>query len=437
MAASPLALSKPVKYRTSCDRCQNIKLRCSQDKPSCKRCINKGVRCVYSPLRRMGRPKKIDTVASMSSINESRPSPETMEPALDGSTASDRQRGCVDGSDAPLTAGFAGIGLGSCATTASQDHLRSWDPSLTGTLSIDHRDSSMGNGIDTSHHSQPNEFTSTVDHGRIPHHEVNSWASIPASNIGPFSSGPSNTTSGSAPLMALDETTGKAVLDSSIDCYTAILTRTSKLEQALNTAPHPPPIDLALEAERDFRALHRCLFSCAGHSHRGRSCLTSDRPVLLGLSILAERIVAMFEENFHFAASRSNFVSGMIRDPSGDPLPGTMARRLKRSFRSLLDQPCIFPIPSANLSIRVGDFLVETPVKARAVMAILRLRIQKIQAALREMGRVQQGSYPRDNLSSPLDWGDSAGVIGDASRLLIEDLSRRMESLQGGMALMA
>lgn len=385
----------------------------------------------------MGRPKKVDNVASMSSINESPPSPETMAPTLNSVPASDRQRGYGNGNNPPLTANFASIGLGSYAATASQDHLRSWDPSLTGTLSVDHHDSPMGNEIETSHQSQPNGFTSTVDHGGTPRHEVDSWTSVPASNIGPFRSGPSNTTPRSAPLVALDGPVGKVVSDSTTDCYTAILTRTSKLEQALNAAPRPPPIDLALEAERDFRALHCCLFSCTGHSHRGRSCLTSDRPVLLGLSMLAERVVAMFEENFRFAASRSNSVSGVIRDPSGDPLPGTVARRLERSFRSLLDQPCIFPIPSADLNIRVGDFLVENPVKARAVMAILRLRIRKIQAALREMGRVRQESYPRDTLSGPLYWGDSAGVIGDAARLLIQDLLRRMESLQGGMALMA
>ncbi|KAI0847028.1 hypothetical protein F5Y00DRAFT_242618 [Daldinia vernicosa] len=142
----------------------------------------------------------------------------------------------------------------------------------------------MDNEIDTSHHSQPNGLTSTVDHGRTPSHEMDSWASVPSSNIGPFSSEPLNTTPRSAPLVALNGLIGKAVSDSITDFYTAILTRTSKLEQALNAAPRPPPIDLALEAERDFRALHSCLFSCTGYSHRGRSCLTSNRSVLLSLS---------------------------------------------------------------------------------------------------------------------------------------------------------
>ncbi|OAA58782.1 C6 zinc finger domain protein [Cordyceps fumosorosea ARSEF 2679] len=46
------------KLRTSCDRCQLSKVRCSRGKPSCWRCSQSGVECVYSPLRKTGRPPK-------------------------------------------------------------------------------------------------------------------------------------------------------------------------------------------------------------------------------------------------------------------------------------------------------------------------------------------------------------------------------------------
>ncbi|KAI1463927.1 uncharacterized protein F4812DRAFT_227459 [Daldinia caldariorum] len=423
MAASPLPPHKPVKYRTSCDRCQNIKLRC----------VSKGVRCIYSPLRRMGRPKKVDLVTSTSSVDESPPSSETIAPAPSNGTATDCQRGSGDGNGLPQKTDFASIGLESYGASTSQSHLRSWDPSLAGGLCVDHHNSPISNDIETSHHSHSGGFTPTVDHSSTPRHEVDSWGNIPTSNTGPFSSGPPNATPRSAHLVVLDGPIGQALSDSATDCYTAILMRIAKLEQALNVAPCPPPIDLALEAERDFRALKQCLFSCTGHANRGRSCLASDRPVLLSLSILVERVIAMLEENFRFAASGSNPARGMIQDPCSTPLQGTMARRLERSFRSILDQPCIFPIPSANLHIRIGDFIVENAVKARCVVPILRLRIQKIQTTLREMERVRQGSDQRDSLCGPLDWGDSAAVLGDAARLLIQDLLRRMESLQGGM----
>lgn len=66
------------KYRLSCDRCQNSKVRCSQDKPTCKRCLQRGVVCVYSPLRRIGRPRKVsgdDAIANERSSDSMTPSP--------------------------------------------------------------------------------------------------------------------------------------------------------------------------------------------------------------------------------------------------------------------------------------------------------------------------------------------------------------------------
>ncbi len=49
---------KPVKLRTSCDLCQTLKVRCSQEKPSCFRCAKNRQVCIYSPLRRIGRPRE-------------------------------------------------------------------------------------------------------------------------------------------------------------------------------------------------------------------------------------------------------------------------------------------------------------------------------------------------------------------------------------------
>ncbi|ATY67212.1 C6 zinc finger domain [Cordyceps militaris] len=46
------------KLRTSCDKCQLSKVRCSRGKPSCWRCSQSGIECVYSPLRKTGRPPK-------------------------------------------------------------------------------------------------------------------------------------------------------------------------------------------------------------------------------------------------------------------------------------------------------------------------------------------------------------------------------------------
>ncbi|KAJ6443721.1 hypothetical protein O9K51_02106 [Purpureocillium lavendulum] len=47
------------RLRNSCDRCQDTKLRCTQTKPACWRCVRMGLPCVYSPIRRLGRPRKV------------------------------------------------------------------------------------------------------------------------------------------------------------------------------------------------------------------------------------------------------------------------------------------------------------------------------------------------------------------------------------------
>ncbi|KAL3473363.1 hypothetical protein BJX99DRAFT_261427 [Aspergillus californicus] len=51
-------LPKSVKVRSTCNACQQAKIRCSHERPSCKRCQKHGIECVYSISRRLGRPAK-------------------------------------------------------------------------------------------------------------------------------------------------------------------------------------------------------------------------------------------------------------------------------------------------------------------------------------------------------------------------------------------
>lgn len=48
-------VSKPVRYRLSCDGCYDAKVKCSQEKPCCKRCEAHEQECVYGISRRNGR----------------------------------------------------------------------------------------------------------------------------------------------------------------------------------------------------------------------------------------------------------------------------------------------------------------------------------------------------------------------------------------------
>ncbi|KAL7623516.1 hypothetical protein AAE478_007199 [Parahypoxylon ruwenzoriense] len=432
MSTSPESLNnntprEPVKYRTSCDRCQNIKLRCSQDKPACRRCASKGLRCVYSPLRRIGRPRKVDQITPLvTSLDGNTPAPpETMISTPGSSSLSDSQPGHSDG---PGT-DFTSIGSGTTAATTPQNDLRSWDSGISEGLMIDLRPQ-------TSHPHHPHsQAQSTGDEGtRRP--GLDTCAPLQASSTGAFDARPPGTCSGSTFQSFAADSIIQDAPGLIADCYTAILARTAKLERSLVTAPRAPPIDLVLEAERDLRLLKQRLFSCGGHSHNGRDCLASDRPVLLSLSLLAERVVTMLEETFRFAAATATATSAAIQDSSGNPLPTAMARRLERSFRGLLDQPCVFPIPAGNLDIRIGNYVVDGPVKARSVKGILQMRIRKLLGALDGIRRTPRRNTRRDSLGGPLDWGGSSAVLDDAAGLLVQDLIRRMEALQGGMALM-
>ncbi|KAI9710903.1 MAG: hypothetical protein M1820_002338 [Bogoriella megaspora] len=46
------------KNHAACDECRTRKIKCSGSLPSCERCSRQDIKCVYSPKRQMGRPKK-------------------------------------------------------------------------------------------------------------------------------------------------------------------------------------------------------------------------------------------------------------------------------------------------------------------------------------------------------------------------------------------
>lgn len=54
----PDPLPKSVKVRSTCNACQQAKIRCSHERPSCRRCQKHNIDCIYSMSRRLGRPAK-------------------------------------------------------------------------------------------------------------------------------------------------------------------------------------------------------------------------------------------------------------------------------------------------------------------------------------------------------------------------------------------
>ncbi|KAL2817182.1 hypothetical protein BJX63DRAFT_429895 [Aspergillus granulosus] len=63
-------LPKSVKVRSTCNACQEAKIRCSHDRPSCKRCQKHNTACVYSISRRLGRPVKRKDDSADTSLTE-------------------------------------------------------------------------------------------------------------------------------------------------------------------------------------------------------------------------------------------------------------------------------------------------------------------------------------------------------------------------------
>ncbi|CAJ2506371.1 Uu.00g005010.m01.CDS01 [Anthostomella pinea] len=258
------------------------------------------------------------------------------------------------------------------------------------------------------------------------------------------------------------------------DCYVAILAQTTRLEQALAQTTVAPPIDLVLEAERDFCALRRRLFACTGHEYRPsanpelldphlpsssssnsdinmnnalrsreQSCRSSQRPVYLGLALLAERVVGMLEDMFRLAAQsahnmdRANELVWLGASPGPGQPAGPSARRMQRSFRSMLASPCVSPVVEANRSLRLDGFVVQGQAKSEALRRILRLRVGRMLSgllALVEARRARRGGGPQ--LGGPLDWGGSGALLGSMADPLVNDLIRRVESMQGAMSLL-
>ncbi|KAI1350545.1 hypothetical protein F5Y01DRAFT_145958 [Xylaria sp. FL0043] len=448
-----------IRFRQSCDKCQDSKIRCSRDKPSCKRCAQKRLRCVYSPLRRTGRPKKavsseqgtrqsstpldVDEGEDPAEYNSSK-SVTREASSLLSSTISHCEKGAAtttpyasgdDHTDSPMTCSNSGS---QSTSDAEATHL----PASTSILTTDndvavrsHVKEWMSNGHDQS--CTPRVFGTQA-------------AMHPCINDGILS------------YSAISFETPSTQLP---DCHAAILTQTAKLEQTLTHTASPATIDVVLGAERDFNSLRYRLFSCTGHrtplppEDAGpqawnapptairdctHPCLATDRPVLLGLSLLAERVVGLLEDIFRVAAKSAQSID-QASDFVWSTLPGhsgPSARRLQRSLRNIANKPCVSPEMDSYRALRLGEFIIEGQAKSDAMKRVLKLRVKRMLNALevldsakqkRQKGEWNIGGKPS---GSPLDWGDSTMVLDTVTGTLLDDLMRRMESLQGAMVLL-
>ncbi|KAI8951366.1 hypothetical protein F4801DRAFT_589767 [Xylaria longipes] len=451
-ASASASASKSLKFRLSCDRCQSDKVRCSWDKPSCKRCERRQLGCVYSPFRHIGRPRRV--VAEIAHGEE-----QNAEGADDDSDSVMR----------PISGLSPDDSLGHDTSAAAATSLDGLDGSCVYALDS----SAAGRGTVRSEHPLPRNHTQVLtpspsqqvgltshDSDQLLRSAVDVWVHKHQLSFNtPSDSRHSRTPqdSGASPVTPQSRLTRNA--QDELSCYVTILRQTAKLEEELARTSTALPIDLVFETEGDFSSLQHHIIECSGHQQarpltaisatqpnqitRASPCLMSDQPIMLGLALLAERVVGMLEGLVRLAAQ-----SAQSTDRANDVLwwtgatqePNLSARRLQRSFRTSCVKGCVSLETGADRNLCLGTFVVQGQAKSAAMKRILKLRVRRMLGALEAlqgMGRTRQADNDkRDQFSaSPLDWGSSGAVLGNLADTLLSDLRRRMDSVQGALVL--
>ncbi|KAI1112038.1 hypothetical protein F5Y14DRAFT_285640 [Nemania sp. NC0429] len=464
-----LGLSSSTKFRQSCDKCQNSKLRCSRDKPVCKRCAQRRFRCVYSPLRRIGRPKK----AMIETDGRVATSPKQMDVDIDVDVDVDVNEGHENGGSESV----AGALLPSPDTSTHNEHSAAAASLCRSGAGHPHSHNLGMSPMRDSEHlpidsprAPRDSCLSSVGAEALSRSAVSTcisdheFSAIQSPQDHPLPAGAHPQLHGGI-LSVAARPVGAPCIGPS-DCCAAVLAHTARLEEALSRTAAPPAIDLVLEAERDFTGLRHRLFACTGHqtspSPDGTSslawtatptasftqpCLATDRPVLLSLALLAERVVGMLEEMFRLAArsaqsidQSSDFVWFATLGTSGPA--GPPARRLQRSLRNVTSTPCASLAMDSFRALRLDDFVVEGQAKTDAMGRILKLRVRRMLRAIEVLDGAQQTKQraERDGRGKPsggpIGWGSSTTVLDTIAGTLLDDLMRRIESLQGAMMLL-
>lgn len=469
------------RLRTSCDACQNLKVKCSQDKPSCRRCSKNGLDCVYSPLRRMGRPKRPFITSSSSPVTAATPRSHSqshgyqrrrddtttthspafvIHPQATGHTPS----GMEDLFGTGPSFGLDNGGLGSDRMYGGKMVLGAEDDTLTGSPS----------GIFLEERAKTASFINSGFFPFLP--DLDGPPALTRQQ-------PRLLTSPLATLVDLDSHTGTQEQSTSSNddqttreaghCYLAILNRLTQLEATLDTGPRPPCIDVILSAERDTRLLKERIFACQGHGTREldmvssptaprerspQGCIDAHGSSLLVLSLLAERVTGLFEDLFRRAAVSSHSMDLATQGITAPWLYGSVQgfasqadeRQYERSVRSSFSRNIHCPVPEANCELTIGNYEVDAEVKSRVMKLILKQRVGALEKMLGDLrdylmdgagqddrpGRERNRHTASENGSILLGSVKSSRALNqDATAYMVENLHRRAEMLRGRLEL--
>lgn len=364
------------RVRKSCDACQEAKVKCSQKKPSCGRCERQGQPCTYSPQRRIGRPRKRASPASLGISGHS-------------------------------VMGEASGGSGGASPDAEADRddneQRDGDISLLGAPTHAYSDTSEPQSHDLFAGCSPDFAAASLLHPDFFYDVSFSTASSapPTSTAGPDTQSILFGDSLSAPLAA------PPAGDCGAKCYTALLLQLLQLHKSLLETAQPG-IDTVLLAEREMRTHQRRVFAC--------SACAGDRSSLLVLATVAERIV----QTLHLILEKDAQHSAPSR-------PGSCgSHSYPSSRRASVFSFCASPIDQraggcgcykCPLPLQVGSVKVDDYSKKLFLKSLLQLRLTRLAHVLREL---QNASAAR--LSDCLYF---------ASELLLGQSLQRVEYLRG------
>lgn len=472
------------RLRASCDACQSVKVKCSQDKPSCRRCSRIGLGCVYSPLRRMGRPKKRASAAP--SAASSSPPTDSATPMSQSRSHDARRRRHATTTTTTTTPSPASVSQPQLAGHDSDGMGNdfgagiSFGPDNNGLGANGMNHGGMLSGASDGALAGPYPATLLEDRPMTAPFPNDGLLSPSTRLDGPSASTrqqPRLPTSSLAALLGFDSQAGtqreqspaaddggSQTITQAGSCYLAVLQRLTRLEATLTTVPRPPRLDVILSAERDMRALKDRISACRSHHRRnsetapspkapgGRSCADTHGPALVVLALLADRVTALLEDLFRRAAQSSHAVDQAARGaaaawlhgppPAADISSPAAERRYERSVRASLPRGISCPVPEADCALAVGGYEVDDgEVKGRAVRRILGRRVGALGAMLGDLGGYLVGAAGHEGEGeggSSLLLGSVEGsrdVSRTAAASMVDDLCKRVEMLRGRIEL--
>lgn len=442
------------KLRSTCDACQQAKVRCSHDTPRCRRCQTHKIECVYSVSRRMGRPRRIQAKEFEAKKNTgSNPIQDSMVVAVPSSIGAAPEPDITvsqqDFQDALLDPVSSIFGGGDCFDTRLNSPERT--DFSSGTSSSSHR-SSIWSDANLNFNSVPlwdfsgdNPSTAFSPNTLLSVNTDIIFQDVVASSDQVSSSGPGSDadflSSVLDPRLQSSETQGvthQPPLDriptshtqfnsQSCTCYTSVLQELSRLHQdnlsPASTSGQTARIDLILRAEGGIQEHAAKVLSC-------NECAVGDRPsLLLLLAMVIDHIVCVLGitcggSSAAAAARRQHFRSlsagsGKSASPNIDTAVakfGPLVGRGTREDFAAAVLPAVFDCP-----LLVGEQEISREDKVDLLKQLVQGRLGRLRLTLRQL-RMEIEGHGQESSSK-------AGAV------MVSGLQRRLQSIIGRIEL--